>query len=249
MATTDRERLIALARTQGFVSTQDLSRAQIHSQQLTRLVGDGLLERIARGRYRFAGSEVTEHHGLVLAAAVAPRAVICLLSALSFHGIGSQLPAEVWLAIERSRRPPRLLYPRLRIVQFSGPAFHEGIEVHEIEGQQVRIYGVAKTLADLFKARNRIGIDVALEALRDAWRDRRFTMEDLDRAARACRVERVMRPYLEAVTTRHSRLSVADHHAKVKTLGEDLLLRSRFARREHILPIVADSAWVRRRSC
>ena len=199
MAATDRERLIALTRAHGFVSTQDVSRTGIHSHQLTRLVADGTLERIARGRYRLAGSEGPEHHGLVLAAVTAPGAVICLLSALSFHGIGTQLPAEVWLAIERGRRPPRLLYPRLRIVQFSGPAFHEGIEVHEIEGQRVRVYGVAKTLADLFKARHRVGVDVALEALRDAWRDRRYTMEDLDRAARACRVERVMRPYVEAV--------------------------------------------------
>jgi predicted transcriptional regulator of viral defense system len=200
MAATDRERLIALARAHGFVSTQAVSRAGIHSQQLTRLVADGTLERIARGRYRLAGFEVTEHHGLVLAATTVPDAVLCLLSALSFHGIGTQLPAEVWLAIERGRRPPRLLYPRLRIVQFSGPAFHEGIEVHWIEGQRVRVYGVAKTLADLFKARHRVGIDVAVEALRDAWRERRFTMEELDRAARACRVERVMRPYVEAVT-------------------------------------------------
>jgi predicted transcriptional regulator of viral defense system len=200
MATTDRERLIALARAHGIISTQDVCREGIHSQQLTRLVADETLERIARGRYRLACSEVTEHHGLVLAAATAPGAVICLLSALSFHGIGTQLPAEVWLAIERGRRPPRLLYPRLRIVRFSGPAFHEGIEVHEIEGQRVRVYGVAKTLADLFKARHRVGIDVAVEALRDAWRERRFTMEELDRSARACRVERVMRPYVEAVS-------------------------------------------------
>lgn len=200
MATTDRERLIGLARAQGVLSAREVSQAGIHSQELTRLLADGTLERIARGRYRLAGSEVTEHHGLVLAAATATGAVICLLSALSFHGIGTQLPAEVWLAIERGRRPPRLLYPSLHIVRFSGPAFHQGIEVHEIEGQRVRVYGVAKTLADLFKARHRVGIDVAVEALREAWRERRFTMEELDRAARACRVERVMRPYVEAVS-------------------------------------------------
>jgi predicted transcriptional regulator of viral defense system len=200
MTTTDRDRLIGLARAHGFLSAEEVSQAGIHSHQLTRLVADGTLERIARGRYRLAGSEVTEHHGLVLAAVAAPGAVICLLSALSFHGIGTQLPAEVWLAIERGRRPPRLLYPRLHIVRFSGPAFHQGIEVHEIEGQQMRVYGVAKTLADLFKARHRVGIDVAMEALREAWRERRFTMEELDRAAHACRVERVMCPYVEAIS-------------------------------------------------
>ena len=181
------------------MSAREVARAGIHSQHLTRLVTDGALERKGRGLYRIAGSEVTEHHGLVLASAAAPAGVICLLSALSFHEIGSQLPAEVWLAIERGSRSPQLLYPSLRVARFSGAAFHAGIEVHNIEARQVRIYSVAKTIADLFKARRRVGVDVAIEALREAWRGRRFTMEELDRAARACRVERVMRPYGEAI--------------------------------------------------
>lgn len=173
-----------------------MAQAGFHTQQLTRLVADGTLERITRGRYFLAGAEVTEHHELVLAAAAAPAGVICLLSALSFHGIGTQLPAEVWLAIERGKSAPRLANLQLRIVRFSGPAFTEGIEVHQIERQPVRVYSVAKTLADLFKARNRVGLDVCVEALREAWRDRWFTMAKLDNAARACRV---MRPYVEAV--------------------------------------------------
>jgi predicted transcriptional regulator of viral defense system len=181
------------------VTAGAVSRAGIHTQELTRLVADGTLDRVGPGRYRLAGAEITEHHGLALAAAAAPGGVICLLSALSFHGIGTQLPAEVWLAIERGRRPPKAASLRLRIVRFSGPAFREGIEVHEIERQRVRVYSVAKTIADVFKARNRVGIDVAVQALREAWRDRRFTMADLDRAARVCRVESVMRPYVEAV--------------------------------------------------
>jgi predicted transcriptional regulator of viral defense system len=196
---TDRERLIALAGGRGFLTTRAAADAGIHSQNLTRLVADGTLERIARGRYRLHGADATEHHSLAFAATVAPNGVICLLSALSFHAIGTQLPAEVWLAIERGGRAPRSPRLRLRIVRYSGAAFREGIEVHRIEHQQVRVYGVAKTLADLFKSRNRVGLDVALEALREAWRDRRFAMPDLDRAARACRVERVMRPYVEAV--------------------------------------------------
>lgn len=199
MAATDHERLLAMARGRGILSAEAVARAGIHSQQITRLVADGTLERIARGRYRLAGRAITEHHGLVLAAAAAPRGVVCLLSALSFHGIGTQLPAEVWLAIERGTRAPKLAYPPLRVVRFSGAAFSEGVEVHRIERQAVRVYSVAKTLADLFKLRNRIGLDVAIEALREAWRERRFTIEALDRAARACRVERVMRPYVEGV--------------------------------------------------
>lgn len=199
MATTGRQRVLKRVKPGGYLTARAVSKAGIHTQELTRLVADGTLERVGRGRYRLAGAEITEHHGLVLAAAAAPEGVLCLLSALVFHGIGTQLPAEIWLAIERGRRAPTVANLRLRIVRFSGPAFSEGIEVHEVESQRVRVYGVAKTIADLFKARNRVGIDVAVEALREAWRDRRFTMADLDRAARACRVERVMRPYLEGV--------------------------------------------------
>lgn len=197
--TTDRDRLLALARARGFFTARDAVAAGIHSSQLAALLAEGMLERVARGRYRFADADVTERHGFAVASAVAPDAVVCLLSALNFHEIGTQLPAEVWLAVERGRRTPKLRSPRLRVVHFSGAAFHEGIEVHRIESRPVRIYSVAKTLADLFKTRYDVGLDVALEALHDAWRHRRFVMADLDRAARACRVERVMRPYIEAV--------------------------------------------------
>ncbi len=199
MPKTGRQRILRLLKAGGYVTTRAVSRAGIHTQELTRLVTDGVLERVGRGRYRSADAEITEHHGLVLAAAAAPGGVICMLSALAFHGIGSQLPAEVWLAIERGQRAPQAATLRLRVVRFSGPAFSEGMRIHRIEGQRVRIYSVAKTIADLFKARNRVGLDVTVEALREAWRDRRFKMADLDRAARACRVERVMRPYVEGV--------------------------------------------------
>ncbi|HEX6813325.1 MAG TPA: type IV toxin-antitoxin system AbiEi family antitoxin domain-containing protein [Planctomycetota bacterium] len=199
MVKTARDRVAALARAKGFIDARAVARAGIHTQALTRLLAEGTLERVARGRYRLAKAEVSEHHGLVLAAVAAPVSVVCLLSALSFHGIGTQLPAEVWLAVERGRTEPKIPKLRLRIVHYSGRAFSEGIEVHEVERQRVRVYSVAKTLADLFKARNRVGLDVAVEALREAWRNRRFTMTELDRAARSCRVERVMRPYVEAV--------------------------------------------------
>jgi predicted transcriptional regulator of viral defense system len=140
---------------------------------------------------------VTEHHGLALVAATAPKAVICLLSALSFHQIGTQLPHEVWIALDRRSRRPSLIYPRLHVVRFGGDALTEGVEIHRIEGETVRVYSVPKTIADTFKYRNKIGLDVALEALREAWRARGFTMDKMDRYARVCRVERVMRPYLE----------------------------------------------------
>ena len=192
-------RLLSLARTRKLFTADHVAEAGIHSQELTRLVASGEIERVARGCYRLAEAEVTEHHGLARTALVAPRGVICLISALTFHGIGTQLPSTVWLAIERGQRAPREPGFPLTIVRYGGRAFRAGIEVHLVEGQKVRVYGVAKTLADLFKARNRVGLDVALEALREAWRERRFTIPELERTARVCRVERVLRPYLEAI--------------------------------------------------
>ncbi len=197
--TTSSTRLLRLARQHGSVTRREVSEAKIHTQTLSRLVRAGMLERVARGRYRLPNAPVTEHHGLAIVAAAAPKSVICLLSALSFHQIGTQLPHEVWIALDRRSRRPSLRYPRLRVVRFGGDALTEGIETHRIEGETVRIFSVAKTVADTFKYRNKIGLDVALEALREAWRARRFTMNEIYRFARVCRVERVMRPYLEAL--------------------------------------------------
>jgi len=201
MARTDRDRLLGLAHRRGVITTRETARSGIHSQQLTRLVADGVLERVARGQYQLAERPVTEHHGLAVVARAVPRGVICLLSALGVHGIGTQLPAEVWVAIEGRARQPVLAHPPLRVVRFSGRAFTHGVEIRRLEGESIRVYGVAKTLADLFKYRNKVGLDVVLEALREAWRARKFTMEQLDRAARICRVEHVMRPYVEAVVS------------------------------------------------
>lgn len=124
---------------------------------------------------------------------------MCLISALSFHQVGTQLPAEVWIALDRSTRRPSLSYPRLRVFRFSGQSFTAGIETHRIEGETVRVYNAAKTIADAFKFRNKVGLEVALEALREGWGARRFTMDEIGRMARVCRVERVMEPYLEAL--------------------------------------------------
>src|ERR1700676_1186563 len=192
-------RLLRLTRRHGSVSRREVAEAKIHTQTLSRLVRAGTLERVARGRYRLPNAPVTEHHGLALVAAVAPKAVICLLSALSFHQIGTHLPHEVWIALYRRSRRPALQYPRLHVVRFGGNALTEGIETHRIEGETVRVYNAAKTIADTFKYRNKIGLDVALEALRESWRARRFTMDKMYFYARVCRVERVMRPYLEAL--------------------------------------------------
>jgi len=196
---TDRNRTLMLARRRQGVTTRELTEAGIHTQVLSRLAASGEIERIARGLYRMPEHAVTEHHGLAIAAAAVPHGVVCLLSALQFHRIGTQLPSEVWMAIDRRARRPALRYPPLRVVRYSGAALTEGVESHRVEGREVRVYNVAKTVADCFKYRNKIGLDVALEALREGWRARRFTMDELDRFAAFCRVQRVMRPYLEAL--------------------------------------------------
>lgn len=196
---TDRERTLKLARRARGVTPRELADHGIHRQVLTRLVAEGQIERVARGVYRLPEQPITEHHGLALTAAAVPQGVICLLSALQFHGIGTQLPSEVWMALDRRAWRPKLTYPPLRIVRFTGEALSAGVETHRMEGRPVKVYGVAKTVADCFKYRNKIGLDVALEALREGWRARRFTMEELDRYAAICRVQQVMRPYLEAL--------------------------------------------------
>lgn len=196
---TARDRTLKLARRRQGVTTRELVSTGIHRQVLSRLVAAGEIERMARGLYRLPEHPLTEHHGLAIASAAVPHGVICLLSALQFHGLGTQLPSDVWIAIDRRARRPALKYPPLRVVRYTGEALTEGVESHRIEGQVVRVYSVAKTLADCFKYRNKIGLDVALEALREAWRARRFTMSELDRCAGICRVQRVMRPYLEAL--------------------------------------------------
>jgi predicted transcriptional regulator of viral defense system len=195
----DRQKVLKLARRARGVTAREIAAAGIHRQVLSRLVGTGEIERVVRGLYKLPAQPITEHHGLTMAASSVPQGVVCLLSALQFHGIGTQLPSEIWIAVDRRSRRPTLKYPPLRIFRFSGDALTEGVDLHRIEGQSVRVYGVAKTLADCFKYRNKIGLDVALEALREAWRARQFTTDELDRYARICRVQRVMQPYLEAL--------------------------------------------------
>lgn len=199
MSSTNRERTLKLARRARGVTPRELAEQGIHRQVLTRLVAEGQIQRVARGVYRLPEQPITEGHGLALAAAAVPQGVICLLSALQYHRIGTQLPSEVWIALDRRAWRPKVVYPPLRIVRYTGEALTAGVETHRVEGRAVKVYGLAKTVADCFKYRNKIGLDVGLEALREGWRARRFTMDELDRYAVICRVQRVMRPYLEAL--------------------------------------------------
>lgn len=194
------ETVLKLARKMGVVRVRDLTSRGIHPEYLRRLCRQGLLTRAGRGLYIAADAEISVHHGLVQAAKRVPHGVICLLSALQFYEMGTQSPFEVWMALDRRAARPRTAYPPLRIVRFSGSALTDGIEEHTIEGVRVRIYCPAKTVADCFKYRNKIGLDVALEALRDCREQKKCSNDDLWRYAKICRVANVMRPYLEATT-------------------------------------------------
>lgn len=183
----------------GVLRPRDLPRYGIPHTYVSRLHRRGLLDRPERGLYTLPDADTTEHHTLAEAAKRVPNSVVCLLSALRFHNLTTQAPFEVWLAIDTKARRPRTTALPLRIIRASGQALSAGVEEHEVEGVPVRVYSPAKTVADCFKYRNTIGLDVALEALRDTWRQRRSTMDDLWRYARICRVANVMRPYLESL--------------------------------------------------
>lgn len=165
---------------------------------LAQLVEQGRIARVARGRYQIA-NDSSAGDTWVAAQHQYPKSVLCLLSALVFHGVTTQSPREVWLALPKSAWRKPVGYPPMRIVHLSGAAFTVGIETKTRPGGRLRVYSVAKTVADCFKFRNQIGLDVALEALRDGWKTRRFTLEELNAMARVCRVQAVMRPYVEAL--------------------------------------------------
>jgi len=195
----EKQRLYEFAKQSGILRVRDVATMGIHPENLRRLTAEGVLTRAGRGVYYLADADITEHHTLAEVCKRVPGGVICLLSALRFHELTTQSPWDVWLAIDRKARKPRLEYPALRIARFSGPALTEGVEAHQIEGVTVKVFSPAKTVVDCFKYRNKIGLDVALEAIRDYLRAHRGGMDDLWRFAKTCRVANVMRPYLEAI--------------------------------------------------
>jgi len=192
--------VLSLAERQPLLRARDLTAQALPTVMLNRLVAAGKLERVARGVYSLPGRALSEHRSLAEVALRAPRGVVCLLSALRVHGIGTQAPFEVWLAIPPHTPTPRLDQPASRVVRMSGPSLTEGIEQIMIDGVQVPVFNAAKTVADCFKYRNKIRLDVALEALRDGWALRKLTMDALWHYAAVNRLANVMRPYLESVT-------------------------------------------------
>jgi predicted transcriptional regulator of viral defense system len=183
----------------GTLRTSEALRLGIHSRTLYAMRDSGVLERLSRGLYRLAEFPPLSNPDLVTVALKVPQAVICLVSALAFHELTTQIPHAVDIALPNRAERPRLDYPPLRIFWFSGPAWSEGIETHQVDDIPVRIYGPEKSVADSFKYRRKIGLDVALEALKLYRQRSGFDVSELLRYARICRVEKVMKPYLEAL--------------------------------------------------
>ena len=191
------EQVVHLAREQGMLDSSDLKKHNIPREYLQRLYKRGRLLRSGRGIYVLADMDFTENYSYAEACKRVPRGVVCLLSALRYHNLGTQSPFQVWMAVPASAHRPHVDYPPLRIVRFSGFALCEGIEEHTATEGQFRVYNVPKTVADCFRYRNKIGLDVAQEALYWCWREKRATLNELWHYAQALKITSVMQPYMD----------------------------------------------------
>lgn len=196
---TQGDRVLTLVRRRGFLRPRDLAPLGLSRETLRRLEARGQVVRRGRGLYVAAGDRFDEQETLAAASTRIPHGVVCLLSALRFHSLTTQNPPEIWLAIDRKARLPKTDDLPVRIVRFSGDAWTAGIQERRLDRTVIRVYNAAKTVADCFKYRRKIGIDVAVEALRDCWQNRQATADELWRYASICRVTNVMQPYLETV--------------------------------------------------
>ena len=193
------ERAMQYVRRKGIVRPRDLEALGIPREYLLRLYRQGKLSRTGRGIYTLPDAAVTERHSYAEIAKRVPEAVLCLLSALAFHEITTQSPASVWIALGKGARKPAIVSPSLRVIRLTEPSLSEGIEKQSVEGVTVRVYSAAKTVADCFKFRNKIGLDIAIEALKDCLRQKKATVNEIYRYAKICRVSNVIRPYMEAL--------------------------------------------------
>ena len=199
MVQTQKQRLLEFVRQRGVVRPRDLDGIGVPREQLRRLCDAGLVERKGRGIYVSADAKPTENDTIAEASRRVPEGTVCLLSALRFHNLTTQAPYEVWIAIDRKDRLPNVDYPPIRFVRFSGEALSFGVEQKQVGNVCIHVYTPAKTVADCFKYRNKIGLDVAIEALRDCWSQKKATSDELWQAAKVCRMTNVMQPYMEAM--------------------------------------------------
>src|SRR5262249_54007297 len=195
------ERILQMARKKRLFRLSEAPAAGVHPEYVRRLTRQGQLTRVGRGLYAFPTLEPTEHHTLAEVSKRVPKGIFCLLTALRFHGLGTQNPREVWLAIDRRAGIPRVDFTPVRIIRVSGAALTSGIEEHRVDGVRVRVTSRARTVVDCFKFRNKIGVDVAVEALRDYRRLRKGTVDELWRQADRLRMTRVIRPYWDAIAS------------------------------------------------
>ena len=200
MSTNHADKLLRIAQAQPAVSARELSAAGVPPRVLSRMAASGRLRRVGRGLYTGIEASPSAHQSVIEVAKQAPKAVVCLLSALEIHEVGVQAPFEVWIALPAGTHAPKGTGTAIRVTRLSGAAFSEGVETVMLDGAPVRVYTLAKTITDCFKLRSKVGLDVALEALREAWKARKVTMDDLSRYAKVNRMSNVMRPYLEALT-------------------------------------------------
>lgn len=183
----------------GIVRPRDIEAIGLPREYLLRLHRQGKVVRSGRGLYSLPDAAITERHSYAEVARRVPGSVFCLLWALAFHEITTQSPASVWIALPKGTRRPAISTPSLRVVRLSGSSLTEGIENHRVEGVPLRVYSVAKTIAYCFKFRNKVGLDIAIEALKDALREKKATVNEIYRFSRVCRVGNVIRPYMEAL--------------------------------------------------
>lgn len=196
---TKKSQVIEIAQEKGMIQASDLLQAGLPREYLSRLAKKGELVKVGHGLYQLPSADFGQYENLISVAEQVPGGVVALLSALNFHGFTTQNPFEIWIAIDGRARKPEIEYPPVRYLSLSGEALTAGVEEHNIEGRIVKVYCPAKTVADCFKYRNKIGLDVAIEALREGWREKQFTMAELNQYAKIDRVANVMRPYIESI--------------------------------------------------
>lgn len=198
--TSHTDQVLALAHKKGIIRSIDLNASGIPRAYLTRMVQAGRLEKAGRGIYQIPDKPLSEYAGMEIVATKVPQAVFCLLTALQFHELTTQLPRQIWITLPQGSHAPKISYPPIRMIQCAPQHFEEGIKTHHRGQHEFRVYGVARTIADCFKHRNKVGLDVALEALKAGLEKKKVTADDLWHYAKIARVTNLIRPYIEALT-------------------------------------------------
>jgi len=193
------EKITKIIKQNGFIRARDLKKRKLHRTSLTRLCDKDKIQKLSWGLYSLKNAEITAHHNFAELSKKVPHGIICLLSALSFYEIGTQLPGKIWLALKQGVSTPKIKYPPFRVVRFSGVSFSSGVKKHKIEGVSVSVTCLEKTIADCFKFRNKIGIDVAIEALKDGIKSKKCRINELEKYSSICRVQKIIMPYIQTL--------------------------------------------------